>query len=205
LYEGYSDEEKMHLYELNNFLKILYLKHLQFIKKATSYNGVFNMHTSVDQTTLFRRDFVKERRNYIEYLLKYKSFLKASLPQAFFSFDLFEKNPVSIMDVINASTNEELPVRLLLLQNPRHLRKMSLNILEPVENQETPVKYTPGLLNSIRIKALLFNFKRFDRLFIQVSAAHIWSMTWSDFFSNNQYSNCRLSIQTTKYNIYQSI
>jgi hypothetical protein len=127
------------------------------------------MHASIDQVTLFRRDFVKECGNYIEYLSKYKSYLQKSLPKSFFSFEMFEKNPISIMEIINSNKLEEMPVRLLLLHNPINVHKMSLSILEPVDNQETPIKYAPGLLVSIRFKALLLNFKRFDRLYIQVS------------------------------------
>lgn len=45
---------------------------------------------------------------------------------------------------------------------------MHLELLEPVENLETPIKFTPGLVSAIKVKAILHNFTRFDNLHIQV-------------------------------------
>lgn len=46
---------------------------------------------------------------------------------------------------------------------------MSLELLEPIENPETPIKFTPGLVSAVKIKAVLHNFTRFDNLYIQVT------------------------------------
>lgn len=46
---------------------------------------------------------------------------------------------------------------------------MSLELLEPVENFETPIRFTPGLVSAIKVKAVLYNFTRFDNLYIQVT------------------------------------
>lgn len=46
---------------------------------------------------------------------------------------------------------------------------MSLELVEPVENQETPIRFTPGLVSAVKVKAILKNFTRFDNLYIQVS------------------------------------
>jgi hypothetical protein len=46
---------------------------------------------------------------------------------------------------------------------------MSLELLEPVENFEQPIRFTPGLVSAIKVKAILHNFTRFDNLYIQVT------------------------------------
>lgn len=47
--------------------------------------------------------------------------------------------------------------------------KLSLELVEPVENLDTPIRFQPGLVSLIKIKATLNNFNRFDNLFIQVN------------------------------------
>ena len=42
-------------------------------------------------------------------------------------------------------------------------------LIEPVDNMETPIRFTPGLISSVKVKAILNNFHRFDNLFIQVT------------------------------------
>lgn len=45
---------------------------------------------------------------------------------------------------------------------------MSLELVEPVNNLDTPIRFAPGLLSNIKVKAILTNFTRFDNLYIQV-------------------------------------
>ncbi len=44
-------------------------------------------------------------------------------------------------------------------------------MIEPLENPELPIRYTPGLICSIKLKAILNNFMRFDNLYVQVSGS----------------------------------
>lgn len=43
-----------------------------------------------------------------------------------------------------------------------------MDLIEPVENLESPIRYTPGLICNLRVKAVLNNFIRFDNLCIQI-------------------------------------
>ena len=45
---------------------------------------------------------------------------------------------------------------------------MSIEVLEPLDNPEIPIRYTPGLICSIKFKAIMYNFTRFDNLYVQV-------------------------------------
>lgn len=46
---------------------------------------------------------------------------------------------------------------------------MWLELLEPIENPETPIRFTPGLVSAVKVKAILHNFTRFDNIYIQVT------------------------------------
>lgn len=46
---------------------------------------------------------------------------------------------------------------------------MSLELLEPIENPETPIRFTPGLVSAVKVKAIMHNFTRFDNIYIQVT------------------------------------
>ena len=46
--------------------------------------------------------------------------------------------------------------------------------MEPISNLETPIRFNPGLISNIKVKAVLNNFTRFDNLFIQVFFLNIF-------------------------------
>ncbi len=66
-------------------------------------------------------------------------------------------------------------------------------MLEPLENPEIPIRYTPGLICSIKLKAFLFNFTRFDNLYVQVM----------EFFKNIKklFVICILKLKYSDYEI----
>ena len=113
LYKGYSQEEKIKLYELNHYLRSLYLKHSQYLKKTLNTNNL-NINLTFEQSLILRRDLIKESKSYLSYLRKYKGFLK-NLPNKFHDFDLYENNQLLLFDLLNSSLFTSLKVNLLIL------------------------------------------------------------------------------------------
>ena len=101
---------------------------------------------------------------------------------------LYESNPLNVIELLNASLFNDFNLDLLILNEkvfifvlnslfelkfdcycqPDDYVKVSLDLIEPVENLESPIRYTPGLICNLRVKAVLNNFIRFDNLCIQI-------------------------------------
>jgi predicted nucleotidyltransferase len=111
LYKGYTQEEKINLYELNHYLRSLYLKQSQFLKKTLNTN---NLNLNFEQSLILRRDLIKESKNYLCYLRKYRLYLK-KLPSKFHDFDLYENNQLLLFDLLNSSLFNNIKVNLLIL------------------------------------------------------------------------------------------
>ena len=113
LYKGYSQEEKIKLYELNHYLRSLYLKQSQYLKKTLNVNSL-NLNLTFEQSLIFRRDLIKESKNYLNYLRKYKFYLK-NLPKQFHDYDLYENNQLLLFDLLNSNVFNNLKLNLLIL------------------------------------------------------------------------------------------
>ena len=111
IYKGYTQEDKINLYELNHYLRSLYLKQSQFLKKTLNTN---NLNLNFEQSLILRRDLIKESKNYLCYLRKYRLYLK-NLPGKFHDFDLYENNQLLLFDLLNSSLFNNLKVNLLIL------------------------------------------------------------------------------------------
>ena len=88
---------------------------------------------------------------------------------------------------------------------------MSIELLEPFENIELPIRYTPGLICAVKLKALLHNFIRFENLFIQVRVDERRGREGVECSLNpyfkiilNSYF-LRLNIPIMRYNTYRLI
>lgn len=123
LYKGYTQSEKATLYELNHYLRSLHLKQLYNLKKILNTTIVqttntTNMSLTFEQTVLLRRDLIKESKNYLNYLKKFKFYLK-NLPKKFHDYDSYENNQIMLFDLLNSSYFNNLNVNLLILNQVR--------------------------------------------------------------------------------------
>jgi hypothetical protein len=121
----------------------------------------------------FKQDLIKECRLYLSFIKLFDSIANKYSNQLISTvindMTYYESNPLNIIELLNASLFDDFNLDLLILnEKPEDYVKVSLDLIEPVENLETPIRYTPGLICSIRIKAILNHFTRFDNLFIQV-------------------------------------
>ena len=113
LFRGYSNEERTLLYILNFYLRALELKQVYTIKKNTNMNG-FNSLT-LEQSNYLRKDLTKECKNFLNYLRRYQTYLAKKLPaESFFKFEVFERNPLAIIDIINSPLFNELEIDLFI-------------------------------------------------------------------------------------------
>jgi hypothetical protein len=115
--------------------------------------------------------------------------LNSSLAAILKELPFYETNRLDEIELLNKYINENFQLDFLSLSDmvshfntlfvinldykyfnlkSNQYQKIYLDLIEPVENLETPIKYMPSLLSNIRVKAILHNFTRFDNIFIQV-------------------------------------
>lgn len=158
-YQGYKQDELSTIIQLNNHLRVLFLKQLSLLKRNSNGHNY-----SIENAPYLRRDLVRECRIYLNFIKNYQRYLR-NLPVKFFQFDFYEQNPMALVDLLNSTYLND---NLLILNDPKNLVKQSIELVEPVDNFETPIRFTPGLLCSVKIKAIFYNFKKFNNLFIQI-------------------------------------
>ena len=119
----------------------------------------------------------------------FRNQLNSSLAAILKELPFYETNRLDEIELLNKYINENFQLDFLSLSDmvshfntlfvtnldykyfnlkSNQYQKTYLDLIEPVENLETPIKYMPSLLSNIRVKAILHNFTRFDNIFIQV-------------------------------------
>lgn len=125
-----------------------------------------------------KKDFIKECRLYMSLIKYFDRILDKKFKLMLYPIlkQLPIELPSSIQSQFSSSSRQDFSSSefdLLLLDeiesgsNQQYL-KLSLELVEPVDNVETPIRFQPGLVSVVKIKAILNNFSRFDNLFIQV-------------------------------------
>jgi integrator complex subunit 4 len=167
-FTGYSQKEKVILIQLYLFLRALYLKEL------CNRNSNYNINSYL-KTNIAKQDLSKECRSYLSIIRAFEMLIKGEklnpmTLQIIREIPFYELNELEFADKPECATslnNGELEI-LLLTEKTNNYRKMWLDLLEPVSNLEMPIRFTPGLISNVRVKAVLNNFSRFDNLFIQI-------------------------------------
>ncbi len=72
------------------------------------------MNLTFEQTLILRRDLIKESKNYLNYLRKYRFYLK-NLPKQFHEYDLYDNNQLLLFDLLNSSFFNNLKINFLIL------------------------------------------------------------------------------------------
>ena len=168
LYKGYERKEKIIILKMYLYLRGLYLR--EFYLKKNMFSSFLNSYLKLN---LARKDFVKECRFYVS-LIKYFDVL---LDNNFKSMlhEVLKELPIDLPYCLNAPQNapKESNLEMLLLdQNQRNKEsnyaKQHLELIEPIDNLDCPIRFQAGLVSLIKIRAILYNFSRFDNLYIQV-------------------------------------
>lgn len=175
LYKGYSTNEKIILFKMYLFLRAFYLKEFYSIKSTLNSNSQLrnNIVNSYLKKNIFKQDLIKECILYLSFISNFDSIENIHsnefLSEIIKNMSHYETNPLSIIDLLNTSLFSDFKLELLILkEQPEKYVKSSLDLIEPKDNMETPIRFTPGLICSVKVKIILENFNRFDNLCIQI-------------------------------------
>merc|ERR1712150_13714 len=175
LYRGYSMNERIILFKMYLFLRAFYLKELHCIKSSLNSNSQLrnSIVNSYLKKNIFKQDIIKECLLYLSFVSHFASiesiYSDEFLSKILKNISYYETNPLSMIDLFNTSLFSDFKLDLLILkEKPRNYSQRTLELIEPKDNMETPIRFTPGLICSVKVKIILDNFRRFDNLYIQI-------------------------------------
>lgn len=122
LYKGYSIHEKIILFKMYLFLRGYYLK--EFYKIKVSLNSNTQLHNNIVNSYLkkniFKQDLIKECYRYLSFIGFFDS-VDSILGNKFLSnilttMEECEKNPLSIIELLNSSLFTDFSLDLLILK-----------------------------------------------------------------------------------------
>ncbi|CAF0882956.1 unnamed protein product [Brachionus calyciflorus] len=169
LYKGYHISEKVTILKMYLYLRALYLR--EFYLRKNLFNSFLNSYLKLN---INRKDFIKECRLYVSLLKYFENLLDSKYKCELYKIihELPIELPGSFKLLSNSGLNDANNLEILLLSEDQiesNYEKICLDLIEPVDNLDNPIRFQPGLVSLIKIKATLYNFTRFDNLFIQIT------------------------------------
>lgn len=173
LYKGYEKKEKIIILKMYLYLRGLYLR--EFYLKKNMFSSFLNSYLKLN---LARKDFVKECRLYVSLIKFFDSLLDTKFKKML--YEMLKELPIDLPQCLKScehAPKEEYLEMLLLDESQKDsesgYKKQYLELIEPVDNLDCPIRFQPGLVSLIKIRAVLYNFNRFDNLYIQVILVHL--------------------------------
>ena len=127
LYKGYSTHEKITLFKLYLFLRGYYLKEFYTIKVSLNSNTQLhnNIVNSYLKKNIFKQDLIKECYLYLAFIGFFES-VESIQSNKFLSNILtkmneYEKNPLTIIELLSSSLFNDFTLDLLILKEQVHL------------------------------------------------------------------------------------